>query len=203
MPLKPLRDDLYMELVNIYKRSKSYIQTFYIKDQFATQMVWPETFDDFDWICKNILNWFGLTKKDCTNLDYGNPDHQNRKQYSVRNPERMKGFLNFTYPPYQPSAINFIRYTQEYCLLKKHVGQTNSKIIIPCISGGQASISFPDYNEVFSYSSPVLLDISQTHEVINLQNLKKNGIQERVLFNLVLNKSFSHYCKILPPPLGW
>ena len=210
MFLKPLPDDLFYELVNIYKRCDRYVQKFYIKNLFATQTVWPETIENFEWICDNILSYYNLDKKDSVNLDYGNPNHKTVARYSKSeggdishyNVERMRGFINFANPPYQPNAINFLKYDKDYCVFTEHTGETGSKIIIPVINSGLASVKFPGYNESCSYPCPVLLDISKTHSVVGLEKMKEYNT-ERVLFNCVLKKSFSHYCSYLPRPNGW
>ena len=69
-PLKPLTDELHNGLLNIYKRTKTYITSFEVIGFTGTYMSWPETNEEHQWILDNILPFFNISVGECLNLQY-------------------------------------------------------------------------------------------------------------------------------------
>lgn len=203
MPLKSLTDELYNGLLGIYLRAKTYTCTFEVVDFTGTEMSWPETDEEHEWICNNILPYYGIEVDEILSLEYTAADKL-KENLGVRTDDSDRttwGFNNV--PDRTPNSLNFTRIKST-----SHIGthsdhEAGCKINIPILNMGAANIYFRESGERYFYPTPVLLNCPRLHEVENMHRMEKFNIPERTFFQIIFKKPFEYYKNILPLPLGY
>jgi hypothetical protein len=195
--LKALPDELFNELRDIYYRCSTYVVKFNVPNEFVCDMMWPETQEEFNWIKREILGYYNLSEDEIQNLKYKEED-----QGKDREDAKKATWFTGNVPDYLPNSLNFTRSNPE-SITEKHHGIVECKINIPIVNMGQACIRFLDTDERCWYPSPALLNIGYDHEVRGLERLQEFNVNERVFFQIVLNKPYQHYSDTLIRPNGW
>jgi len=204
-PLKPLTDELHNGLLNIYKRTKTYITSFEVIGFTGTYMSWAETNEEHQWILDNILPFFNISVGECLNLQYTEEDN-NIKELGIRTdnfPRTDWGFKKERVPKRLPNSLNFTTVQPHSVVTAHNDHEAGCKINIPILNMSAANLYFRQSDEQYFYPAPVLLNCRKDHEVQRIERMTEHNIPERTFFQIVLKGEYEFYKSTLPLPNGY
>lgn len=201
MPIKPLSDELYKGLLDIYERTKTYKTSFEVSAFEGTTMSWPETDEDHQWILDNILKFYNIDPSEILSLEYTAKDTND--DMGIRNDSKRKEWQFENVPDRIPNSLNFTSVTRTSTISAHNDHEAGCKINIPIKNMSAANIYFYETDEKYYYPAPVLLNCPAFHEVQNISRMATFDIPERTFFQIVFKGSYEHYKSTLPLPNGY
>jgi hypothetical protein len=166
-----------------------------------SEIVWPETATEHQWIIDNILPFYGVKREEIVNLVYKDDDYDSTQIQRVDSNRRDWGFDKV--PPWTPNTLNFTRCTEDSIIGSHNDHEAGCKINIPILNMSAANLYFNASDERYYYPAPALLNVREQHEVENLSRLRQFNIPERTFFQIVFKGEFKHYTNMLPLPFGY
>jgi hypothetical protein len=202
MPIRPLTDELFVKLFDIYTRAVTHTCVFEVEGFVNSETIWTETKEDHDWICNNIIPFYNLTMDDIVDLIYTPEDIDAGIAKGRYDSDRsMWKFTNV--PAWKPRSLNFTRIKHNSFVGAHTDHECGCKINIPILNMSSSNIHFVKSDERFWYPSPVLLNVNALHSVDGTERISLYTPKERVFFQLCLKQNYDFYQNIVPTPHGW
>ena len=171
-------------LLSIYQNCKTYKIRYIYPKLTQSELLWPETLEEHNWIVEKIVAHFDLTVDEIVDLPYNKEDPKNRK--------------NYIDIPYYPSCINFVHfYPGDY--LDYHNNHSfhmeiTGRINIPVLNVDKGRLEFKHSKNFSRYPSPILINERHLHRTSSMRERLR---VDRVFLSLMLKNPFSFYYKKL------